>query len=108
MALRPHVYAVPNQKGTRHAVDVMKLAAQGVTPGVPDICVDVPAGAYHGLRIEAKRASGGKPSPEQLEQIAHRKRMGYQALVAAGFDEMRLVTKQYLMQSWRVLDRWRE
>lgn len=106
-ALRPHCYAVPNQKGTRHTVDVMKLAAQGVTPGVPDICVDVPSGQYHGLRLEAKRRSDGRTSTAQLEMLQHRRDMGYQALVGEGFDDLRAITLTYLKLSWRVLDRWR-
>lgn len=104
--LRPHCYAVPNQKGTRHSVDVMKLAAQGVTPGVPDICIDVPSGPYHGLRLEAKRRRGGHVDPEQLKMIEHRRRMGYQALVGEGFDDLRALTLAYLKLSWRVHDRW--
>lgn len=104
--LRPHCYAVANQKGTRSDLDVMRLAAQGVTAGAHDINVDVPSGPYHGLRLEAKRRKGGRVSTEQQAMIEHRRRMQYQSLVGEGFDELRLLTKQYLTLSWRVFDRW--
>lgn len=105
LPLRRYVFAIPNG-GHRHAVVAAKLKAEGVTPGVPDIFVRVPSGQYHGLQIEAK-AIGGKPTEHQLEQIRACHEMQYQALVAQGFDEMRLVTVQYLTQSWRVTERWR-
>lgn len=105
LPLRRYVFAVPNG-GHRNPVVAAKLRAEGVTPGVPDVFVRVPSGQYHGMQLEAKR-KGGKPSPAQLEQIDACREMGYYAVVAEGFDDMRQVTKQYLMQSWRVLDRWR-
>lgn len=104
--LRRFCFAVPNG-GHRRLGVAGKLKAEGVTPGVPDVFVRVPSGPWHGLQIETKRVDGKKPSAAQLDQIQACHEMDYQCVVAYGFDEMRLVTKQYLTQSWRVLDRWR-
>lgn len=105
LPLRRYVFAVPNG-GHRNPVVAARLKAEGVTAGVPDLFVRVPAGKFHGMQLEAKR-KGGRTTPEQLEQLEACREMGYYAVVAEGFDDMRLVTTQYLMQSWRVLDRWR-
>lgn len=102
--LRDHAYHVPNGGGRRR-IEAAILKGQGVTSGVPDISVDVPAGGLHGLRIEMKRV-GGKPSEEQLEQIAARRSMGYAAVICEGFDAARAATVQYLTRSWLVTDRW--
>lgn len=103
--LRDHVHHVPNG-GDRNPVVAAKLKAQGVTPGVPDISVEVPSGRFHGLRIEMKRR-GGRASDAQRTKIILLQSMQYQALVAEGFDEARRITMAYLTQSWRVLDRWK-
>ena len=102
--LRPHCYAVPNG-GWRTLAQAGRFKAQGVTAGVADISIDVPAGNFHGLRIEMKRV-GNKPSGEQLIHIELRRRMGYQVVACQGFDEARRVTINYLKQSWLVTDRW--
>jgi hypothetical protein len=103
--LRPRCYAVANG-GDRHPVVAAKLKAEGVTPGRPDINVDVSSGGFHGLRIEAKRR-GGRPTPEQLECLAMLREDGYRALVGYGFDELRSITTEYLKLQFRVVDRWR-
>lgn len=102
--LRPHCYAVPNG-GSRHVVEAVNLKRQGVTPGVPDICVDVPAGKAHGLRLEMKRV-GARPTPAQVEMLELRRSMGYAAVITEGFDAARRETVKYLAQSWLVTDRW--
>jgi hypothetical protein len=103
-ALRPHCYAIPNG-GWRTFSQAVRFKAQGVTAGIADISIDVPAGNFHGLRIEMKRV-GCKASGEQLVHIELRRRMGYQASVCEGFDEARRVTVSYLKQRWLVTDRW--
>jgi hypothetical protein len=101
---RPHFFAVPNG-GSRHRIEAARMKAQGVTPGVADIFGAVPAGDYHGLVIEMKRL-GEKATELQLEQLDHRRRMGYRAVVVQGFDEARRITVQYLAHGWVVVDRW--
>lgn len=54
------MYHTPNG-GSRNVIEAVNLKAQGVRSGVPDICLPVPKGKYHGLYIELKRY-GGKPT----------------------------------------------
>ena len=51
------LHHIPNG-GTRDAVEAKHLKQQGVKPGVPDLCLPVPRGQYHGLYIEMKTESG--------------------------------------------------
>ena len=63
-AARPELgllYAIPNG-GKRAIKTAIALKAQGVKSGVPDMCLPVARGAYHGLYIELKRQKGGTVS----------------------------------------------
>lgn len=42
------LHHIPNG-GTRDAVEAKHLKQQGVKSGVPDLCLPVPRGQYHGL-----------------------------------------------------------
>ena len=42
------LFHVPNG-GARSKATAGRLKAEGVKPGVPDLCLPVPRGAYHGL-----------------------------------------------------------
>ena len=59
------LYAIPNG-GKRHVVTAMKMKAEGVRPGVPDIHLPVPRNGFSGLWIEMKR-KGSKPTPAQMD-----------------------------------------
>ena len=48
------VFHIPNG-GYRNKAEAAHLKAQGVRPGVPDLCVPVARHGYHGLYIEMKR-----------------------------------------------------
>jgi len=94
------MYAVPNA-----AKRSMKLAAymkrEGMRSGVPDICLPVARGGYHGLYIEIKRPkSPGKPagklSEAQKQWLDALKREGYAAVVCFGWDEARGVIERYM------------
>lgn len=47
------LYHIPNG-GKRYATTAKRLKAEGVKAGVPDLCLPVPRGAYHGLQILSK------------------------------------------------------
>lgn len=47
------MYHIPNG-GSRNRLEAANLKKQGVKSGVPDICLPVARGAYHGLYIEMK------------------------------------------------------
>lgn len=67
------LFAIPNG-GLRNIRVAMQLKAEGVLPGVPDLCLVMPAG--HTAWIEVK-AKGGSLSDEQrgmgkkLERLGH-------------------------------------
>ena len=62
------LYHVPNG-GSRHKAEAGRLRAEGVKAGVPDLCLPVARGQYHGLYIELKRQRGGRISEEQVRWI---------------------------------------
>ena len=61
------LYHIPNG-GKRDRIVAAKLKAQGVKPGVPDLCLPVPRGKYHGLYIEMK--DGKKQNHRKSKQMA--------------------------------------
>ena len=69
------LYAIPNG-GARNNITGALLKAEGVKPGVPDLCLPIARGGYHGLYIEMKRATG-KPTKAQLDWLAALKAQGY-------------------------------
>ena len=44
------MYHIPNE-GKRSRSTGARMKAEGLKPGVPDICLPVPVGQYHGLYI---------------------------------------------------------
>ena len=57
------LHHIPNG-GNRDEIEGRHLKEQGVKPGVPDLCLPVARGPYHGLYIEMKNETG-RTSPEQ-------------------------------------------
>ncbi len=79
------LYHIPNE-GKRSYFTGAKMKAEGLKSGVPDLCLPVARGIYHGLYIEMKRP-GNKPTDNQrwwLEALTHQ---GYRADVAYSTDE---------------------
>ena len=89
------MFAVPNG-GSRNRIEAHNLKLEGVKAGVPDICLPVPCGAYHGLYIELKRTKGGVISDAQKEWIEMLNARGYLAVVAKGATEAIKVITDYL------------
>ena len=89
------LYHVPNG-GSRNKVEAARLKGEGVRSGVPDLCLPVARGGYHGLYIELKRAVGGRVSENQTRWLAALVREGYLAVVCHGWDEARRVIENYL------------
>ena len=88
-------YHVPNG-GSRDVREARNLKAQGVKAGVPDICLPVPRGGYHGLYIELKRCKGGRVSEEQAVWIDRLNRLGYRAVICKGWEAARHEIESYL------------
>lgn len=70
------LFAIPNG-GARSKATAGKLKAEGVKPGVPDLCLPVARGGFFGLWLEMKRVKGSTLSPEQIQW--------HQQLVGEGF-----------------------
>ena len=89
------LFSIPNG-GSRNRIEALNLKLQGVKSGVPDICLPVPCGDYHGLWIELKRTKGGVVSDAQKEWIEMLNERGYLAVVAKGATEAIKVISDYL------------
>ncbi len=88
------LYAIPNED-KRSVERVRKLKAQGMRPGLPDLCLPTPRGDFHGLYIELKRP-GGKLRPNQELWLKALAGQGYMTAVCIGADEAITTIKDYL------------
>lgn len=95
-------FAIPNG-GSRHVAEAVKLKRCGVKRGVPDLCIPIPSGSYHGLFLELKRVSGGKVTAEQVDWLQFLRLQGYYAEIAYGFDEAKQIVTDYLACSGRIV-----
>lgn len=88
------MYHIPNER--KNALEAMRLKAQGVKAGVPDVCLPVPNGKYAALYIEMKRTKRWQLSDVQREWIAALNRAGNKAVVCKGWEEARDAIIEYL------------
>ena len=89
------LFAIPN--GSHKSIaTAMRFKREGLKPGVPDICLPVARGDYHGLYIELKRVAGGKLSVNQGNWLNALNEQGYFAVECEGFDKAREVIERYL------------
>lgn len=89
-----YMYAVPNG-GSRHPYEAKNLKKQGVKSGVPDICLPLPKGKWHGLYIEMKYGKN-KTSENQKRYIDYLNSVGYLAVVCYGYQAAMRVVKGYM------------
>ena len=90
------MYAVPNG-GKRNITTAARLKKEGVKPGVPDICLPVPRGRYHGLYIEMK-VNKNKPSANQKWWIEQLQKQGYRVEVCYSWGEAVKVITEYITE----------
>ncbi len=88
------LHAIPNG-GHRNKIAAARLKAEGVRAGVPDLCLPVARGRWHGLYIELK-ADGGRASPAQIRWIGALRRQGYRVELCVGWIAARRVIEDYL------------
>lgn len=88
------LYHIPNG-GSRNELEAVNLKKQGVRAGVPDLCLPVARGGYHGLYIEMK-AGKNKPTEKQLEWIEALRDEGYAVSICWGFEAARAELEKYL------------
>lgn len=89
------LYSIPNG-GDRHPAVAAKMKAEGVKKGVPDLCLPIARGGYHGLYIELKRQKKSQISPEQVQWIAALRGQGYRAEICLGATEAWDVISDYM------------
>ena len=89
------LYHIPNG-GKRRKVEAARFKAMGVKRGVPDLCLPVPRGGYHGLYIEMKRREDGRLSKDQAEWIDGLLENGYCACRCDGWEQAVAVLEGYL------------
>ena len=88
------MFHIPNG-GSRNKLEAANLKRQGVKAGVPDICLPVPRGKYHGLYIELKYGKN-KVTEKQSWWLKALSKQGYAVKVCYNFDETTKALIQYL------------
>lgn len=88
------IFHIPNG-GSRNVAEAANLKRQGVKAGVPDLCVPLARGKYHGLYIEMK-AKNGRLSSKQVDWLVLLSENGYLAKVCYGAQEAISCIKYYL------------
>ena len=88
------MYHIPNE-GKRSQSAGARLKREGLKPGVPDLCLPVARGTYHGMYIELKRI-GETARKEQEQWITGLREQGYAAFVCQGWDSARRLIEDYL------------
>ena len=88
------LHHIPNG-GIRDIRTAANLKKEGVKRGVPDICLPVAIGEYHGLYIELK-VGKNKTSKHQDEWIEKLRNENYCVEVAYGWQEAKDTIEDYL------------
>jgi hypothetical protein len=88
------LYHIPNGE-RRSPKDGAKLKRMGVRPGIPDWCLPVARGSFHGLYIEMKRL-GASLNDHQRYWFETLQKQGYRCEIAKGWEAGREILIQYL------------
>lgn len=88
------LYHIPNG-GSRNNLEAANFKRQGVKAGVPDLCLPVARGKYHGLYIEMKYGKN-KTSENQRKWLAALQRQDYAVAVCYGWQEAQELITKYL------------
>lgn len=88
------LHHIPNG-GTRDAIEGRHLKQAGVKQGVPDLCLPVARGRYHGLYIEMKTETGRTSDAQKWwgEQLL---KQGYMWEICHGWESAVRVLEWYL------------
>lgn len=88
------LHHIPNG-GSRNKIEAANLKAQGVKSGVPDLCLPVPKGEFHGFYIEMKFGKN-KPSEKQRWWLEKLEEKGYMTAVCWSATEAMDAIATYL------------
>ncbi len=88
------LYHIPNG-GSRDPVEARHLKDQGVKRGVPDLCLPVPRGHYHGLYMELKTETSRATAEQEWwgERLCAQ---GYAWRICHGWQEAVTILEGYL------------
>lgn len=101
------IYAIPNE-GARSRRARNKMLGEGLRRGVPDLCLPVPRGGFHGLYLETKvdtqrpTGAGGtrryrsQPTEAQRWWIARLREQGYHVCIYRSAEEGQVIVTEYL------------
>jgi len=89
------LYHVPNG-GSRKKAEAGRFKAEGVKAGVPDVCLPVARGGFHGLYVELKRLEKSKTSDDQKDWIVRLTEQGYYAVICKGWENASKAILEYL------------
>ena len=99
------LYAIPNgaklprrknKSGQWYSPEGVKLKAEGMRPGMPDMALAVPRQGWHGLFIEMKNGYKNKPKPHQVSLLDALSGQGYLATVCHSTAEAIETISDYL------------
>ena len=76
----------------------LRLMAEGLLPGFPDVQICAAHGGYFGMLVEMKKADG-RVSLEQTKVQQALKAAGYYVLTCYGFDEALAAVLEYVSRS---------
>lgn len=88
------LFHIPNE-GLRNPRTGARLKREGLKAGVPDICLPVARGGYHGLFIELK-AGNNRPTKKQLEWLEALSRQGYITCWCTGWEAAAKLIVEYM------------
>ncbi len=89
------LFAIPNG-GFRAMSVAIKLKAEGVRSGVPDLFLAYPTRNFCGLWIEMKKAKGGKASENQKSMMRMLNSYGYSVAICHGWTAAKKCIEDYL------------
>jgi hypothetical protein len=87
------IFAIGNG-GLRDMGTAIKMKAEGVKKGIPDLFLPLAKNGFNGLFIEMK-IEGGRASKEQKEMIEKLNTNGYRAVVCVGYKSAIEELKNY-------------
>lgn len=95
LGIAGEIVCVPNS-APRGEAAAAYFRSEGLRNGYPDLLLDVPAGKYHGLRIEMKRTKGGRIEEDEQKWHDRLRARGYAVVVPRGHVEAKAFVERYL------------
>lgn len=89
------LFAIPNG-ANKSMASAAKFKREGLRKGIPDLCLAVARGKYHGLYMEMKRLVGSHPSPEQRDMANLLRAQHYEVFFCYGATHAIRVIIDYL------------